>query len=59
MPSSEAEPMRTAHMAHAVHWYFSGQELCEEYAMGDDVLDDSNGTRSQVTCPECLDWIHA
>ena len=40
------------------HWYF-GWPLCDEYAMGDDVLDTTNGKLSDVDCDECLEWIHA
>lgn len=42
-----------------VHWFFSGQELCEEYVTGDDVIDATTGTLGDVDCTECLEWIHA
>lgn len=38
------------------HWYFPGRELCEEYAMGDAVIDEH---RDLVNCQECREMIHA
>lgn len=45
-------------MSAVVHWYF-GWPLCEEHAMGDDVIDETNGDRADVNCQECLEWLHA
>lgn len=49
-----------------VHWYPMPDvnrdgygSLCVEYETGDIVLDETMGERSQVTCQECLEWMHA
>lgn len=39
-----------------VHWFFPGMGLCEEYATGDDVIDER---RELVDCQECLELIHS
>lgn len=53
-----------------VHWWFGSRHptnaddpgaggICDEFAIGDWVLDETIGTQDQVTCDECLEWIHA
>lgn len=43
-----------------VHWYpMPGDGFCEEYVTGDVVVDLTCGTASQVTCEECIEWMHA
>jgi len=45
-------------MSRVVHWYF-GWPLCDEHAMGDDVVDETNGDHSQVNCEECVSRLSA
>lgn len=44
-----------------VHWWLAapGPGFCDEYVCGDTVLGDPGDDRSLVTCPDCLEWIHA
>lgn len=42
-----------------VHWYFPGRDLCEKYVMGDSVIDATMGAPTDVTCTDCIEWIHA
>lgn len=52
-----AAPTREEIVTYEVrHWYFPGRELCEEYAMGDAVIDEH---RDLVNCQECKEMIHA
>lgn len=41
------------------HWYFGWDRWCEQWAMGDSMIDHSNGNPDQVDCPDCLEWMHA
>lgn len=40
-----------------VHWYWPSQlTLCDDYVMGDSVIDEG---RERVTCQECLELLHS
>ena len=52
-----AEPTREEIASYeVVHWHFPGRRLCDEYAMGDAVIDNH---RDLVNCQECKEMIHA